>query len=90
MVNAWVEHVRRWSKANGVSYMCAISKPECKAAYTGGKEKKLFKEINMERLRRAKRAAESKPKVRMGKTIRVPKSKLGNGMVGIDSSMIKE
>lgn len=37
MANAWVEHVRKWSAANGVSYMCAISKPECKAAYKGGK-----------------------------------------------------
>jgi len=37
MANAWIEHVRKWSKDNGVSYMCAISKPECKAAYKGGK-----------------------------------------------------
>lgn len=119
MVNAWVEHVRAWSKANGVSYMCAVSKPECRAAYKGGKavvagkkmvqsellekypaysahkeakksrNKKLFKELNLERLKRAQKAAE-KPKVRMGKTVRVPKSKLGGEMVGILPSQIME
>jgi hypothetical protein len=39
MANAWVEHVRRWAKANGVSYGCAVSKPECKASYGQAKNK---------------------------------------------------
>ena len=33
MPNAWIEHVKQWSKANNVSYGCAISLPECKEAY---------------------------------------------------------
>ena len=33
MVNPWVQHVKKWSKQNNVSYGCAISLPECKAAY---------------------------------------------------------
>jgi len=37
MANAWIEHIRRWSKANGVSYGCAISKPECRASYQAKK-----------------------------------------------------
>lgn len=108
MVNAWVEHVRAWSKANGVSYMCAVSKPECSAAYRSAPKKLRVKmpmpeEINARQMgpisplaetsitnfrRKAARRAK-KPTVRMGKTVKVPKSKL-NAMVGMDSSMIKE
>lgn len=43
MANAWIEHVRRWSAANRVSYMCAVSKPECRAAYQSGKPAKAAK-----------------------------------------------
>jgi hypothetical protein len=39
MPNSWVEHVKRWAKANGQSYGCAISKPECKASYGQQKNK---------------------------------------------------
>jgi hypothetical protein len=39
MANSWVEHVKRWAKANGQSYGCAISKPECKASYGQSKNK---------------------------------------------------
>jgi DNA phosphorothioation-dependent restriction protein DptG len=37
--NPWVIHVKEWSKANNVSYGCAISKPECKEAYQKKKNK---------------------------------------------------
>ena len=33
MVNPWVQHVKKWSKQNNVSYGCAISLPECKESY---------------------------------------------------------
>jgi hypothetical protein len=33
MVNAWVEHVKRFARDNNISYMCAISKEECKTSY---------------------------------------------------------
>ena len=39
MPNAWIEHVKEWSKENNLSYGCAISKPECKEAYQKKKNK---------------------------------------------------
>jgi hypothetical protein len=33
MVNQWIEHIKKWSKKNNVSYSCAISMPECKNEY---------------------------------------------------------
>jgi hypothetical protein len=33
MSNAWVEHVKKWSKENGKSYACAISNQSCKEEY---------------------------------------------------------
>lgn len=43
MANKWVEFVRDFAKRNNVSYMCAVSKPECKAEYRAkyGNPKKL-------------------------------------------------
>lgn len=102
-MNPWIEHVRQWSKSHGVSYMCAVSKPECKAAYQGRKaaversvkgkasintkkqSKKLFGELNMERLKRAQAPVQGPaqgpaPNVRIGRTIRVPKSQIGRGV----------
>ncbi len=34
MPNAWIEHIKKWSKENGMSYMCAVGNPQCRAAYT--------------------------------------------------------
>ena len=33
MPNAWVTHVKQYAAANNTSYGCALSMPECKAAY---------------------------------------------------------
>lgn len=33
MANRWIEFVRKWSANAGISYACAISKPECRAEY---------------------------------------------------------
>ena len=33
MANKWILFVKKWSAKNNMSYGCAISKPECKAAY---------------------------------------------------------
>jgi len=33
MPNAWVEHVRKYAKDNGLSYGCAMSTPACKESY---------------------------------------------------------
>ncbi len=34
MANKWVEHVKRWATDHKISYSCALSSPEMKAAYT--------------------------------------------------------
>jgi hypothetical protein len=31
--NPWIQHVKKYATENNVSYMCAVSLPECKAAY---------------------------------------------------------
>ena len=41
MVNAWVQHVRRFAKENGLSYACALSTAECKASYQSSKVQKI-------------------------------------------------
>ena len=33
MANRWIEFVRKWSAKAGISYACAVSKPECRAEY---------------------------------------------------------
>jgi hypothetical protein len=33
MANAWVEHVRDYAKANGLSYACAMTTEGCKSSY---------------------------------------------------------
>lgn len=33
MANAWVEHVRAYAKANGLSYACAMTTEGCKSSY---------------------------------------------------------
>jgi len=33
MPNAWIEHVKRFAKENGLAYGCALSTPACSASY---------------------------------------------------------
>ena len=33
MTNPWVQHLKTFSKDNGISYMCALSNPDAKASY---------------------------------------------------------
>jgi hypothetical protein len=68
MANAWIEHVRRWSKANNETYMCAVTKPECRASYKTGRPLKAPRGPA-----KAKPAlpASPAPVVRVGKTVRV-------------------
>ena len=33
MANAWIEHVKKYSKDNNKSYGCSISDPRCNATY---------------------------------------------------------
>jgi hypothetical protein len=36
-MNQWIEHVRAFAKARNLSYMCAATDPECRAAYKTGR-----------------------------------------------------
>ncbi len=40
MVNAWVEHIKRFARANGKSYGCALSDPQCRATYKNNKDER--------------------------------------------------
>lgn len=40
MPNAWTEHLHKWAKENGESYMCALNNPKARASYTPIKEVK--------------------------------------------------
>ena len=40
MPNAWAEHLHKWAKENGESYMCALNNPKARASYTPIKEVK--------------------------------------------------
>ena len=33
MPNPWIEHVRKYAATHKISYMCAISHPDCKNSY---------------------------------------------------------
>jgi hypothetical protein len=38
MANKWVEHIKKWAKANNSTYGCALSNPKCKEDYKKSKE----------------------------------------------------
>lgn len=37
MANAWVEHIRKFARDNGVTYACAFSDPKCIKSYRASK-----------------------------------------------------
>ena len=39
MSNPWVEHIKKYAKANNISYGCALSTPECKNTYSKASSK---------------------------------------------------
>jgi hypothetical protein len=41
MANAWVEHIKRFARANGKSYGCALSDPQCRATYKNAKNERM-------------------------------------------------
>ena len=43
MPNKWVSFVKDWAKKHNESYMCAMTKPECKSAYREAHPKALSK-----------------------------------------------
>ena len=63
MGNPWTEHVKEWAKKKGVSYMCAMSTPECRTSYTPQKQLK-------KQMKEAKRAEKEKPKAKKEKTVK--------------------
>ena len=42
MPNKWIEHVRKFSRENNISYGCAISDSRCKASYEPKTETKKY------------------------------------------------
>lgn len=58
--NAWIEHVKRWSKTRNISYGCAISNAECKAAYKNRSTAAGKKEVHKELLEKYPAYAEHK------------------------------
>ena len=55
--NPWIIHVKEWSKANNLSYGCAIGKQECKEAYQKKKNK-----INLEMAKKPASIRQAFPK----------------------------
>jgi hypothetical protein len=55
-MTAWTDHVKKWAKAHGKSYGCAMSDPACKKAYKGEPEPA------MEKKTKAPRMTEKEPK----------------------------
>lgn len=33
MVNAWIQHVKKWAQENNKTYSCALTEPDCKKSY---------------------------------------------------------
>jgi phosphoribosylformylglycinamidine (FGAM) synthase PurS component len=62
MPNAWTEHLHKWAKENGESYMCALNNPKARASYTPIKEVK-------KAVREEKRKAKMEGKV--GKVVKL-------------------
>ena len=70
MVNKWIDHVRQFSKANGLSYACALSTAECKASYQSSKVQKVQKVVPQDNafadlLSMVEQAKQLKPKPRV-------------------------
>jgi hypothetical protein len=36
-MSSWTDHIKRWAKANGTTYACALSDPKCRADYSKGR-----------------------------------------------------
>jgi hypothetical protein len=43
--NSWTDHVRAFATKNNLSYMCAMSDPQCSATYKGAKPKRAVKAV---------------------------------------------
>lgn len=73
MANNWITHIKDYAQRHGLSYGCALSKPECKAEYREKYPKPLTKKqqkakaeeearLKAEEEARLKAEAEKKPK----------------------------
>ena len=73
--NPWIIHVKEWSKANNLSYGCAIGKQECKEAYQKKKNK-----INLEMAKKPASIRQAFPKSKT-KIAPAPVSEVSNKKV---------
>jgi len=42
-MTVWTDHVKKWAREHGITYGCAVSKPECSQDYHGVKKSKKMK-----------------------------------------------
>ncbi len=54
MPNAWVEHIKKYAKDNNLSYVCALSTPECKNTYVKSTPKQKTKNKSIESVKPTK------------------------------------
>jgi hypothetical protein len=69
MPNAWVTHVKKFAANDNVSYSCAISMPECKAAYKKEPTKESKKTKESKESKETKEIKETKPYTKYDKPI---------------------
>ncbi len=78
MPNAWISHIKEWAIRNGVSYGCALTKPECKASYHAKKPGAERGAMSAEDVNRAL------PKKRVVRGRTVQKSEIERGLMGVE------
>ena len=66
--NKWTDHVRAFATSKGVSYMCAMSDPQCSATYKGRKPK-MTKEQKKEKKENITMSMEDKPAPARGESL---------------------
>ena len=64
-MTVWTDHVKKWAREHGITYGCAISKPECSLAYRGPKPKPLNRKekVQIEKAVKQRKEVEGELKV---------------------------
>lgn len=91
MPNKWVSFVKDWATKHGESYMCAMTKPECKSAYREAHPKALSKKKHEKRekagtelMEMGKSAVKAMKKAEMKKAVeRTDKNKMAGELMAM-------
>ena len=71
MPNKWIEHVKKFSRENNMSYGCAISDPRCKSSYKQPETKQpTFKQPTFKQIQENRKIEDKKARERSAKTRR--------------------